>query len=230
MADCGSHVTGWRLRTGSPQPVTRNQGYDVPRSYSQEPGPARGKVLFVEWPPERSDGCYTGGVPGFHVVNGIPHEPGSLWTARQPLQGDHYGLGIGFVPLAKVHSDDRFKVVLDPRVPQAPNRQRRGLAGHDSHAVSARRKCVEHFRDARVHRHQLVVVRHLEFPIRRDQVGLSPRREVGEHHREWPSHPLQPLGIGRAVESTLIEGELGRPENQLDRIDQRPVEIEQDRT
>ena len=85
-------------------------------------------------------------------------------------------------------------------------------------------------RDVVVAANEPVVVRELVLAIRRDERGaIGVVAGVAAEHREQRNaDPGQPLLVRRARPVELLERVTRRVENQLDRVDERSVEVEED--
>jgi hypothetical protein len=116
-------------------------------------------------------------------------------------------------------------------VGQTARGERIRLARHHRERMPSFGKPGQHLGDAIVDTNEKIMIGHLKFPIGHDErVDLMVgRSKMTKHHREGPANPRQPGRISRPGDATPFKVESCRPENQIDRVDQCPVEIEQDR-
>jgi hypothetical protein len=191
---------------------------------------AGGRESFtVKGPPKGGDGHDSSGVPGMYVVRRVAYKDCSVGRDAQPLEGEKHGCWIRFVTRSFVKPDDGGEVVLEPDVRQAPACYRRGFAGDDPEAVATSHELGEQIRGSGVVTSQAVVVFVLVGTIAREErcyflLVLGVGAKLGYQRS---SYPRDPFVLSWDAPVPALERVSGRAEQKLDRVDQCPVEIEQ---
>src|SRR5262249_38318263 len=104
------------------------------------------------------------------------------------------------------------------------------LARDDAQVVAVGAELFDGVDDAVVRADEAVVIRNLVLAIRRDQ-GLALRVVPGvttEHRAERNANARGPLRIRRRGAGELVAGGSGGSEDELDGVDQRAIQIEED--
>ncbi len=190
----------------------------------------RREIISPEGAPEDCYRLNSGRVAGENVVNRVADENGVLRCAVEAVQCYPYGFGIGLVSSRGIAADDGVHVSGEAHVREAANGERLRLARHDAELMASTVKLSNRLGDAVIAAGEPVVVRELVFAVGSDQrgaVGLVTRISA-EHREQRNADSGQPFLIGRARAVELRERVASRVQDQLDRVDECPVEIEQD--
>jgi len=194
-------------------------------------GPSRLQLGATRCSPQRGGRFDPSGVSCEHIENGVADKERVFGEAIEAVECYPYGLGVGLVSGAAVAADDGVHVTSEPDVSQAAQRERLGLAGDDPEIVAAVAQHFHRVDDVVVAAGEAIVVRHLVLAIGGEE-GEAVSFVAGvaaEHGHERDADAGEPFLVARSDTVELFEGEPGRLENQLDRVEESAVEIEEDR-
>ena len=189
------------------------------------------EVRPAERSPERRGRRHAGRAARVHVVNAVPyeHRVGAVGAEQGEctLHGFRMRLRMGHVVGAHQH----LEIVREPGELQAAERALPVLAGHQPELEPGLMQLAQHVADAGIDRHHPVVVGEVEFAIRGhhrlEQVGVV--APVGELDAQRGADAGKPLLIRPRREAMGLQGVVIAVEDQPDRVDQGPVEVEEHR-
>ena len=127
-----------------------------------------------------------------------------------------------------IGADQHLDVRGEPGQVETPERALAVLAGDERRAVPVAAHRLQHGGDAIVGRDHRVVVRQVVVAIRGDQFLQDSAAVVplGELHAERGADAAQPILIASRGDAVHPEGMVIAVQDQLHRVDERPVEIE----
>ena len=169
-------------------------------------------------------------VAGEKVVYRIANEDGVFGRGVEAVERYPNRFWVGLMPSGRVTAHNRIHVASQPDMCQAAHSQRLGFAGDDADVVTASLEEVDRLDDLVVASGEAVVMDELVFSIRgneRGAVGLV-AGVAAEHREKRDADAGEPFLVGWYVALELLKCEAGRIEDQLDRIDERSVEVEED--
>src|SRR5687768_15370147 len=188
-----------------------------------------GESFTVKGTPEHADGHDARRSPRVHVVRGVPDQHGVLGTDVEPPEAFEHGVRIRFVPCGILVPDHDAEIPVEADKRETLVRNRRRLARHDAELVPIRGQIADYGGHVVVAPRQPVVVlalvaavsleerRHFLFAIRIEPQLLD---------EGSPDSP-DPVGVGGAGAVPPFECVAGRTEDELDRVDECAVEVEQ---
>src|SRR3954471_9618815 len=193
--------------------------------------PRDGQLFPRARPPPRGDCLHAGCIARLDVVHGIADEQRLVGLVTEALQRGQYGLGMGFVSRAGVTAHDRLEIAGDPDELETASREHVALARDHRHWMACLLEGGQRRRHLLVATHEVVMVRELMLSIGGDQpIDLDVLGCVAlEHGPERNADAREPLLVGGDHPLAFGERMPHRSQNERDRVDERAIEIEEDR-
>jgi hypothetical protein len=180
-------------------------------------------------------GCHrrdAGGVARRHVVRRIANEQRSVRTDLELGEGEPNRLGVWLVACRGINADHDWKVWREADVGDRSVGDFVGLGRDDGERVPSNRQASDDVERTVVAPGEPIVVRVLvlSVPLKEPlEIGVIDRvgAELRDERRPDPSHPF---GSGRARAGPIGERVPHGLQEQVNGVDERAVEVEQDRT
>ena len=164
-----------------------------------------------------------------HVVHAVAKEDCALGTGAQELQCLEHRLRMRLGVHHVIDTHQFLEVRRKAGEVEAAQRALAVLAGDERSAMTGRPDFLQHFGDAVVERHHRVVVGKVVLAVGSDQLLdlAAPVVPVGKLYPERGADPTEPVIIGPRGNAVDPERVVIAVQDQLHRVDQGAVEIEQ---
>ncbi len=185
----------------------------------------------VERSPQDGGGLDARSPAALDVVARIAHEHGARGRRAEALERHEHRLGVWLGMGDFVRADDHLEGVLEPGNAQPAKRAAPHLARDEAQGLLPSPQRPHCFDYAVIGTHQLVVVREVVGAVRRhhglDLGGVF--GEVAELHPQRGAQPFHPDVIRRLMPAVQPHRVAVRAQDQLDGVDERAVEVEEER-